>query len=377
MREMEHKEAKKKRIGILTFHCADSFGAMLQAYGLLTWLKEQGWDAFIINYVPPALRGREWFFPYIPDRKAILFSLERFIKNVCTGKYWWMRRRQMEEFRRKYLTHGSRAIYSFRGLSRVEADLLIVGSDQIWNPDVTLKFLPAYFGIYKNRRVKKTVAYAASLGTAFLPKKAEAEFSRLVASVYKISMREKSAAQYIEKRFRRRALHVCDPIFLLNADQWRALKDCPKERGFILYYELGYQESLRNAALQLAQEKNLKIIELAARKERHSWPFQVIYTAGPLQFLGYMDAAEYVFTNSFHALAFSILFHKQFYIENHVFAGARFESLLETIGQSGRPAAGECMSDIEENIDWEEVERRLEILRQQSKEFLYRSVKSL
>lgn len=366
-------------IGILTFHCADNFGAMLQAYGLLTWLCGEGFDAFIVNYVPPFLRGREWLFPYFPTgrwRESCRISFSLFKRNIKMGKNWWIRKRRMHEFRRKYLTKGSSAFYRARVLSQLKADLLIVGSDQIWNPDITFGLRPAYFGAFASSYIRKTIAYAASYGSDIPPKEANPEFAGLLASVHNISMREKGAAEYVEAHFQRKAAYVMDPVYLLRAEEWHAIEEMPKERGFILYYETEYNEPLRNAACRLARKKKLKVIELTIERNKQGWPFQIVHTAGPAQFLGYIAAAEYVFTNSFHGLAFSIIFHKPFYICNHSTVGARTKSLLECTGLTGRMEKGAFAPDVEEEIEWHEVEKRLQVHRERSMKFLRDSLMS-
>lgn len=367
------------KIGVLTFHCADNFGAMLQAYGLLTWLSQNGFDAFIVNYVPPFLRGREWLFPYLPAgslKERGYVSLCLFKRNLRDGTDWWVRKQRMHKFRRRYLTKGSRAFYRAKALSNLEADLLVVGSDQIWNPDITFGLRPAYFGAFANRHIRKTIAYAASFGGDTLPETANQEFSRLLVSVQDISMREKSAAEYVRANFQRKTAYTIDPTLLLNVEEWHAIEDRPEGYGYILYYETEYNELLRKAACRLAQKKALKVIELSRERNRHCWPFQLVHTAGPAQFLGYVAAAAYVFTNSFHGLAFSILFHKPFYIYNHSTVGARIESLLEDTGLTNRMEKEGVCPDIEEVIDWEQVEKRLEVHRERSVRFLRDSLMS-
>ena len=103
-------------------------------------------------------------------------------RNILANRDWWTRKRLMCEFRTAHLTGGSRAIHRAGALSRVEADVLIVESDQIWNPDITFGLRPAYFGAFENSRIRKTVAYAASLGAASLRKEVEPKFSRLLES---------------------------------------------------------------------------------------------------------------------------------------------------------------------------------------------------
>lgn len=368
------------KIGILTFHCSDNFGAMLQAYGLLTRLKKEGFDPFIVNYAPLFLTGREWLLPYFPAKSlreragASLWLLKR---NILAGRDRRTRKRLMHEFRTAHLTGGGRAIHRAGALSRVEANVLIVGSDQIWNPDITFGLRPAYFGAFENSRIRKTIAYAASFGGASLPKEAEPEFSCLLASVQDISMREKGAAEYLEARFGRKAAHVVDPVFLLDGGDWHAIEDRRPERGFILYYETECCEPLREAAARFAREKGLKVIGLSANGSGYgSCPFQKVWAVGPAQFLGYVSAADYVFTNSFHGLAFSILLHKPFYICNHSTVGARIESLLESTGLTGRMAAQDYVPDLNGEINWTEVDRLLRTHRERSMEFLRQSLMS-
>lgn len=366
---------RSDKIGILTFQCADNFGAMLQAYGLLTWLSRAGFDAFIVNYVPPFLRGREWLLPYIPlpgkgPWAWFRASLRILKKNVVTGKDWRLQKRRMNEFRKKYLVCGGRTFYRMKTLSQLKADILIVGSDQIWNPDITVGLRPAYFGAFENHHIRKTIAYAASFGTGALPRESEDEFEKLLTHVHEISMREKSAAKYIEMRFQRKASYVLDPVFLLAPEEWHKIEDMPKECGFILYYETEHNNALRKAASRFAQKKKLKVLELKMRKEGQFGSFQTIYTAGPAQFLGYLDAAQCVFTNSFHGVAFSILLHKPFYVCNHRTVGARIESLLNSAGLVDRMQMPDANPDCEKEIEWADVEQRLKPYRQQGIDFL-------
>lgn len=380
MSKREDLEKKRgERVGILTFHCADNFGAVLQAYGLLTWLKGQGFDPFIVNYVPPVLRGREWLIPYLPCkglRARLRVSTARFIGNLRAGRDWWIRSRRFRTFRRECLTGQSRAFYCAKALSWIKADLLIVGSDQIWSPKILFGLRPAYFGAFKNRRIRKTVAYAASFGTDRLPEDLGPEFSRLLSAVHEISMRERGAAEYIEERFRRKAVHVMDPVFLLRPSQWRAVMDSPEERGFILSYEAERSQPLREAACRLAEERHAEAVMLLQRFSGQESSFRTVYSAGPRQFLGYFAAAEYVFTNSFHGAAFSILFHRPFCVWNYSAAEARIESLLQSVGLTGRMAAEGRMPDINEEISWEEVDRRLDAACANSREFLLRSLRT-
>lgn len=361
------------KIGILTFHWADNHGAMLQAYGLKTWLARQRYDPFIVNYSPVRLRGRDWLVPYIPFKPLkwrLTYTIQRFVLNILTGKGWFLQKRNMRQFREDYLTADHKKLRQLQSLSDIDADALIVGSDQIWNPNITFGFLPAYFGALGNDRIKKRIAYGASLGSNSLPEEYEAEFARLLDSVDSISVREKGTVEYIKSRFHRKAVDVMDPVFLLNAQDWLALESRPVQGNYIFYHEAEANEDMRRAACKLAEEKGLKVIALAYRITKSPLPFHTVYSAGPAQFLGYIHLAEYVLTNSFHALVFSLIFHKPFLIYNHSVAGARTEDLLSSLGMTERIATQNYSPDIDAEIDWVELERRILYKRKQSEDFL-------
>lgn len=363
------------KIGILTFHWADNYGAMLQAFGLKTWLARQMYAPFIINYSPAHLRGRDWLVPYEPLKPAksrLIFTIKRFVCNILTGNEWFLQKRNMRQFRESYLTADHHKIlHRHRSLSNIDADAVIVGSDQIWNPDITFGLLPAYFGAFKNARIKKTIAYGASLGSNSLPKEYEAEFAGLLDSVDSISVREKGTVEYIRNRFYRKAVDVLDPVFLLNAQDWLALESCPIQSDYIFYHETEPNEDLRRAACKLAEEKGLKVIALAYRLMRPPVPFHTVYSAGPAQFLGYIHQAKYVLTNSFHAVSFSLIFHKSFLVYNHSVKGARIKDLLSSLGMKERIATQDYSPDIDAEIDWTELERKILSKRKQSEDFLF------
>ena len=364
---MRHPE----KIGILTFQWADNFGALLQAYGLQTWLTQQGFDVSVVNYAPPFLRGRDWLMPYRPERRWKKFSIRTGLKNA--GADWAISKKRMNAFRKKYLAIDGPPIFRTKTLAKVKTDLLIVGSDQIWNPNITCGLQPAYFGAFQNDKIKKVIAYGTSFGTDSLPAEYEDEFSRLLTSVCDISMREKNAAEYVRNRFQREAVDVVDPVLLITGEDWRLIEKPPREKGYVLCYMPEYNEELRETASAFARERNLDVIELDYRKRNMRIPFQTVYSAGPLEFLGYVSHAECVFSNSFHGLAFSILFHKPFFVWDSAL-GARLKNLLMNTNLAGRMIRENFMSVANQAINWDETECLLQKKREASKEFLLRNL---
>lgn len=356
------------RIGLLTFHWADNYGALLQAFGLKAWLSEHDADPFFIDYRPVRLRGRNWLVPYAPFDPVRLFwyALAGFVSHIRAGPEWFSQKRRMKRFRREYLDVGRGAPVPFRKLSRAGADTLIVGSDQIWSPDITFGLLPAYFGAFGDGRTRKVIAYGASTGGK-LPERYEAEFGRLLDRVDLISTRESSTAELIRRRFGRKAETVLDPVFLPDADRWRSMARLPRERGYVLYHETEVNEDMREAARRLSEQKGLPVIALSYGKTVLRTPFRTVCSAGPPEFLGYVLGADYVITNSFHALAFSLIFHRPFLVYGHSSKGARTSDLLSALGLAGRN--GGC-ADPDAGIDWNAADGILARMRASSEAFL-------
>lgn len=367
--ESRRANARMNKVGILTFQWADNFGALLQVCGLKEWLSRQGFDTVVINYSPPFLRGREWLIPYRPANRWKKLDLRVGRKNIIVGKDRLLRKKRTNAFRRDYLLVNGIPIIRTKSLSNLEIDVLIVGSDQIWNPNITYGMCPAYFGAFHNDRIKKVISYGASFGRNILPAKYEEVFATLLPYVHAISMREKDAAEYVREKFQRDVTEVIDPVFLMPAEYWRSIQKSPKEEEYILYYTLEYHEELRKKADYLAKKKNLNVIELAYREHTLSTRPQAVFSAGPQEFLGYIDKAKCVFSDSFHALAFSILFHKPFYVCDGV-CGARLKNLLTNCNLEDRMIAEDSEPVYDQKINWNEVECRLREKVNQSAEFL-------
>ena len=366
--DMTHK------IGILTFHCSDNFGAMLQAYGLKSYLCQAGLDAAIVSYSPPYMTGRHWYIPYVPYSGKGGFlrlgksALAGWYRNRAMGPDFFHRRDNMRRFRRQYLTRGRLPRFFTWQLSLLPIRCFVVGSDQIWNPDITLGLRRAYFGAFPNPCKKRVVAYAASLGSAALPERYDQEFSALLRHVDAVSVREAEAVPYLEK-FRDDAVTaVLDPVFLIGREDWQRVERPPEREGFILLYATERDPALYDYARSLSQEKDLPVVQLEAAGGAGEEGFVVDRAAGPSEFLGYLHHADYVVTNSFHAAAFSIIYQKRFLVFLHSTLGARTRGVLHVHGLEDR--LYQEGAEIDAPIDWEAVQARSQENAALSKEFI-------
>ena len=156
--------------------------------------------------------------------------------------------------------------------------------------------------------------------------------------------------------------HVLDPVLLHDKSFYEPIIQRPKrKKGYVLLYVV--MESaipLIELAVDFAKEHDLEVIELSENLADAKIPagtrHKVVYDIGIEEWLGYMDEAEYIFTNSFHATCFSILFHKQFFVGKR--NGDKILSVMEMFGLSDRRIEDcfdghKCIAD---NIDFAPVE---------------------
>ena len=365
------------KTGILTFHCADNYGAMLQAYGLKTFLKTVEPDTEIVPYAPFFMRGRDWLIPWYPGI-SLIKMIGLTVRNLLTlTPDYFVQKKRMKTFRTRYLTQSLRQVRTLKGLKNLTYEAYVLGSDQIWNPAITFGLRKAYFGAFSNRYKKLVIVYAASLGGSSLDESYDQEMCSLLSYADRISVREKAAVPYVRRLAKKEVLAVVDPVFLLDVDEWKKIEVLPKKRNYILVYKTEKNEKLMECAKKLATEKNLPVIELKYQKGIQSEDKQIIVEigAGPAEFLGYIHHADYVVTNSFHAMAFSIIYQKKFLAFEHSTRNTRLENVLEQCALEKRMVRNESEpQDIDAVIDWTKVKENMRQMRKDSISFLRESM---
>lgn len=277
----------------------------------------------------------------------------------------------MRNFRKRYLLDtGQKRILFTKGLKQLPYSCYVVGSDQIWNPEITFGLRKAYFGAFENKRKKKVIAYAASLGGTKLPSEYDREFAELLRSVDAISLREAEAVPYVKQFCEKTVEAVLDPVFLLEQKHWERIEVFSERKGYILIYLTEQNEKLVSYVKSLSEDKGLPVVELRIDAGMTDKTFKVERTAGPAEFLGLIHNADYVVTNSFHVTAFSIIYQKQFVAFSHMSRGARLRNILRIYGLEDRLYREGQDINIDAPIDWEEADRRAEKEKQASKHFL-------
>lgn len=367
--------------GLLTFYWADDYGAMLQAYALKHCLEDLGRQVKVIPYAPFRLVGRYWWCPLkmisLPEG-GIKYGISRvrWWRNLALGGAFWTRRRAMADFRRRYLSDQT-PVRRAEKLSLSGYSCVFVGSDQVWNPDITVVLDDAYIGNVEEWGACRLVAYAASMGRSTLPEADREKFVRFVSErFFAVSVREESAVPFLEGLLHRKVVSLADPVLLLRREVWEKIGRPPCETGYVLLHYTEYNEDMAWFAAVLARQLGKKVVQTALPLRKGAG-VQLCVEGGPEEFIGYIQNAACVVTNSFHATAFSVLLEKRFLAFGHSVYNARLTGLLERLGLSARmwtatgPPAPERMW---EEIDWNAVQERLEAERRRAVQFLQNSL---
>jgi len=362
-----------KKIGLLTHPLASNFGGVLQATVLYNYLTDLGFDVVLIQK-----------FPALPFRlKVALKVLSHMpfqnIKNIRVNEK--IRKRNME-FIKKFIPNRTARLYTTTQLREMalaeQLDAIVVGSDQVWR----MKYIDdGYFENYFLDFIEgldiKRIAYAASFGKDYweAPEKNHVVTS-LLNKFDAISTREVSGVNICKESFGCIDCQVVlDPTLLVDGGFYNRFWESPLAHGkskkiscYILD-EHWYKNKLINTVYQ---EFGVGW-ELVNAKGDHS-------LNGVSQWLKSLAEADFVITDSFHGLAISIVFKKEFIVIGNTERGlSRFHSLLGQLGLADRLVLDGENNDIvrlaHEKIDYESVNAELEKLRRFSDGFLRQALK--
>lgn len=362
------------KIGILTYHRAHNYGAMLQAYALRTYLHNQGHDVEFIDYWPDSHNKQYTLFKPIRG-KSLYFKILNIISDSVTLIRRTIRMNKFNNFRKKHLGINDSIKYTTNKEPIIERyDCVVVGSDQIWR---TQEYEGKHVGIdpmYLCTNIPNTtrcISYAASMGIISLTSEDEHVIRTSLKNFNTILVRENSLKQLVES-LGYSAHVVLDPTLLLTKQQWDQLIPSHRysQKPYVLFYELmPSQEALafaKKKALSLNCELLImdSIIHTLPRKNHISY-------ASPIEFMHAIRDAEFVIATSFHGTAFSIIFEKQFITIGLKKNADRVKTLLQQVGIT------EQYQDLPietSKINYKEVNTTLQTIREHSQQLLVKSI---
>lgn len=349
----------KKRVGILTFHRSDSYGASLQAYATIKAVEQLGYDAELIDYtnsyeqqkhksrgqgIKRVLKDAKW---QIASR---LFRNSQWLNRAFGNKEVFYEGCISKE---KYHNHDE--------LSKAHYDILLAGSDQIWNPDITDQIDTAYLLEYG--KAEKRVSYASSMGSRALFEKEKEVFRELLSKFDAIGVREEFAKKELSELTDVPISVVCDPTILVDEAIWNRMADqvdvrriIDKPKYAIAFFVGGYTKEIMELVQQAKRNVNDPIYNIQKNK-RYRFGFDKCLAGITVpEFVALLKNAEYVITDSFHGVVLSMLLKKNVVPLINRKNPVRVEELLQAVGLKERLNNPDLVN---KTIDYEYVDEKL------------------
>lgn len=365
----------KLKVGILTLPINNNYGGIIQLAALYNFLETQGFEAIWIDKKHPEKKIKSLLKKFIESNP--FYKLYDF-KNFKTIKLFYQ---QVQPFFNKHLKGRTDTVFTIEELKKITSDFdcIIVGSDQVWRLEYVKSNYPTYFLNFVSKKSKK-IAYAASFGKDYWEGDNESisKIIPLLKDFNLVTVREVSGLNICKDTFKyNKSFHVLDPSFLPELSFYKNLindlKFTPKVELF--NYVLDSSNKSNQIIEQISSSLNLSIKKIYLNNHGSIKSSNMIEN-----WLAHFYHSNFVVTDSFHGMVFSIIFNKQFIvIENNSRGLSRFYSLLELLDLKDRIINVETfdsakMEILHKKIDYVRVNEKLEIQKEFSKNILLKSI---
>lgn len=355
---------EKEKIGIMTLHRALNFGAVWQCYALKRACESLGHKVETIDYNP---YGHYTIYGSLHHRPLVAYRYLLFMHQFD----------QFVKTRLNPTTHTESHEWILD--NPPHDDVYIVGSDTVWSNAVVGDYLDSYLLDFAPAHVKR-VSYAASTGGN--PMVLNDYQLRELNKFNAISIRERQSVQDVQKLTNIPVSDVCDPTLLLSQEEYEKVEKRPfcLPKHYIVYFDLAGDSFCAETTKKLSKELNLPILNLAGKFKHWARYFRLAPT--PEQWLYIMHHADFVCTNSFHGVCFSIIFNRPFVCcavqtGGRAKTNGRVQNLLERTHFTNRYITDivQLSSElIRESTDFIENARYVETYRNRSLEWLKNAI---
>lgn len=368
--ELSVSEGNEKRYAILTINDPYNYGNRLQNYALQEMLREYG-EVTTIRFLTPDVTGIASFERSLKRiGKSLLGPLIRMLplgdKSLLAKRYG-----KDIEFTRRYVPDDVLSLTLSEGLTGVDRfypSKIVIGSDQVWNYIwVSPEELRCRIGIF--RRGMPAIAYAASIGVSDIPGQLKPIFIEGLQGLQAVSVREDRTKELVDGLSDREVSVVLDPTLMVDRRQWESIFDgfVPDDEQYVLTYFLSKQSAeVENFIEDYARKNGLGIRRILDFRDPET------YIAGPQDFVELVAKSAFVFTDSYHACCFSILFRKQFKVfsrteyDGKMSLNSRMDTLFREFDLTDVMSSRHVLG----TIDYDRVDEMLNRNRRSSREWL-------
>lgn len=350
-----------RKIGILTLHYGINYGGVLQTYATQEILKSLNFQPIIIDR--------------LPDAYSRMYPLRRKYAHPITQRSFYL-------FRKNELQPISRPIFSSEELTNLLKENfygIVVGSDQVWRKEV-FSVNGDYYLIHQQDLPIKKVAFAASTGVNYWQYNSK-ETKEIINALKKfngISVREKESVSIFKENTGLDVINIQDPTLIANPEIYNRL--CNKAKisgnGKLITYILDWTNEKRVIVEEASKKYKLQVQHiLPIKKQRKNFIGRILKQDVTIyDWINQIATADFVVTDSFHGMVFSIIYNRQFIVIGNPERGmSRFTSLLSLLNIQDRLINNNLIS-IKESIDYSNVNVILSDLRKKGITFLKNSL---
>ncbi len=336
------------KVGVVTLYGNVNYGNRLQNYAVQQIIERRGFQAetLVAQKTTPK------------EIAKILREKYRLLKGGALSR----RKKAFNAFNKKYIRR--RTIWTRNGLLPSSLNrayrYFVVGSDQVWNPEIRKRERTNFFLRFADE--KRRACIAPSVGVSRIPDEYRKEFADYFRGFERLSCREAAGAADVAALSGKECEHILDPTLALSADEWRAFAKPIvglDEPYWAVFYLGEMNPKIRTTIETTAKARGRKIVDLGDPKSPY-------FALSPNQFVALIDGAKLVFTDSFHAMAFSINLNVPFYafdrrqkdaVGNHM--ASRIESLTTLLALQTRYIRGDELREPSEDCDFAAANRVL------------------
>lgn len=345
-----------------------NYGSALQTWALNQAIQKLGYHSKLVDYCPEILADKDPLNPF-----SNMWDKDEESRKMCELTLPAIREnyKKFDSFYRTEFDKTKKYTSANFNDSVDEVDGYVCGSDTIFCTE-EFGFDDGYFANYDCMKNGYAIAYAASFGDPHFDDTTYPILNDRLQNFRALGIREKLMIPYVQKHTNVPVQKVLDPTLLLEAKEYADITQDKRTsrtaEKYLLLYSRRYNRAMEDYAISLAKQNGWQIIEISLRATNAEKGHIMAYDAGVEEFLSLVKNAEFVVTNSFHGMIFSVQFQRDFVVFSRHQCDTKINELLELFGLSDR-----MMLTGEEQykaIDYKDVHQRISKEREKSLLFL-------